>query len=113
MTSGAKQRWNAVNDLQHTNDRGVVFSPEVAKKHCAAISSFFVDNISRMKDLIANRLTCRDNDPFMFDNAPTGDAFECLQPVTQDEVRKLVNRPLWTLFLLPYSSYAMEFSFPS
>jgi len=52
---------------------------------------FFVDKISRMKDLIANRLIGRDNDPFMFDNAHTGDAFELLQPATEDEVRKLLG----------------------
>ena len=40
MTSGAKKRWNAVNDLLHTNDRGADFSPDIAEKQCTAISSF-------------------------------------------------------------------------
>ena len=71
-----------------------------------------------MKDLIANRLTGRDTDPFMLDNAHTGDAFECLQPVTEDEVRKLLSSmssksSLWTLCLPPYLNDTAEYSFPS
>ena len=52
---------------------------------------FFISKIRRLKEIITDRLAGIVVNPFAFDRPNTGNPLNCLNPVTDGEVRKLLS----------------------
>lgn len=97
-----KKRWSAVSELLHSNDRGPPVSESIAAEQCNKIANFFQEKVSRMKDLIATRLSGLPREPFSHDKPHSGDGFADFAPVTNEEVAKLLRS-------LPSKSSPMDY----
>ena len=63
IVAGPRKRWSAVNELLHAGRNSFVPEAE-AKTQCEAISSYFAEKISRMKNVVASRLVGLTTDHF-------------------------------------------------
>jgi exonuclease III len=64
INASAKNRWSAVHELLHSNDKTASPLLKEAKLQCNTISAFFNSKVRCMKELIATRLSGLIHDPF-------------------------------------------------
>jgi len=96
--------WRTTQSLLHRRQK-VIYDDSECADLVGKFSSFFVDKVRRMRDNIA--LALRQSSPRMFAARPhTGPELSDFQPVTIDEVRKLlasIPRKTSPLDVLPVS----------
>ena len=101
IAAGPRKRWSAVNELLHAGRNSFVPEAE-AKTQCEAISSYFAEKISRMKNVVASRLVGLTTDPFRFDVPHVGQPLNLFRWVSVEEVYKLLGE-------IPSKSSPMDF----
>jgi len=105
QTSGdIRATWRTAQSLLHSRQKVICDDSECAD-FVGKFSSFFVDKVRRIRDNIASAL--QQSNPRMFAARPhTGLELSDFQPVTIDEVRKLlasIPRKTLPLYVLPVS----------
>ena len=91
LVSDAKRRWAAVKELLHEDDRQPDRTAEESKAFCLAASSFCISKLDRTKKSIGAQLAGSSCDPAAFDVPHTGSRLVTIQPVTANDIAKIIK----------------------
>jgi len=91
LVSDTKRRWAAVKELLREDDRQPDRTAEESKSFCLAASSFFTSKLDRIKKSIGAQLAGSSYDPTAFDVPHTGSRLMTIQPVTANDIAKIIK----------------------
>jgi len=91
LVSDAKRRWAAVKELLHEDDRQPDCTAEESKSFCLAASLFFISKLDRIKKSIGVQLVGSSCDLAEFDVPHTGSRLVTIQPVTANDIAKIIK----------------------
>ncbi len=85
-----RERWRTTNNLLHAHERANTRTENANAKLCERFSRFFAAKIALLKRAVAANVGCLIGLP-LADPVFTGQTFNSINPVTKDEVIKLIR----------------------